>query len=77
MDPKRLPTVQVVINGNGHGQSHGSNERRTRPLAVDEALQYSPMSSSPVFGLGMFRLINLRCLVPQLLLTLLFLLLFC
>lgn len=77
MDPNRLPTVQVVINGNGHGQSHGSNERRTRPLAVDEALQYSPMSSSPVFGLGMFRLINLRCLVPQLLLTLLFLLLFC
>ena len=65
MDPNRRPTVQVVINGNGHGQAqvHGSTERRTRPLAVDEALQYSPMSSSPVFGLGMSGLIVLCCLV--------------
>lgn len=63
MDPNRRPTVQVVINGNGHGQAHGSNERRTRPLAVDEALQYSPMSSSPVFGLGIFRWTIVRCLV--------------
>lgn len=36
-----------------------------------EALQYSPTSSSPVFGFGMFGLIVLRCIVPQPLLTLL------
>jgi len=58
MDPNWRPAVQVVINtANGYGQSYGPNaqtqQRQTRPLAVDEALQYSPMSSAPVFGLGM------------------------
>lgn len=57
MDQNWRPAVQVVINGNSHGQAQGSNgpyqQRHTRPLVVDEALQYSPMSSSPAFGLGM------------------------
>lgn len=58
MDPSWRPAVQVVINNaNGYGQSYGPNgqaqQRQTRPLAVDEALQYSPMSSAPVFGLSM------------------------
>jgi len=54
MDPNWRPAVQVAINA--YGQVYGPNEqaqqRQTRPLAVDEALQYSPMSSAPVFGLG-------------------------
>lgn len=57
MDQNGHQAVRVVINGSGHGQAYGPNgppyQRRLRPLAVDEALQYSPMSSSPVFGLGM------------------------
>lgn len=61
MDQSWRPAVQVVINGNGHGQAQGPNgpyeQRHTRPLAVDEALQYSPMSSSPVFGLGIVTLL--------------------
>ncbi|KAH8696105.1 putative sister chromatid cohesion protein Mis4 [Talaromyces proteolyticus] len=61
MDHRR-PTIQVVIN-NGVGQpqghdpgaqngfSNGIGQRHRRPLQVDEALQYSPMTSAPVFGL--------------------------
>ncbi|KAJ5214886.1 hypothetical protein N7468_010565 [Penicillium chermesinum] len=49
------PSVQVVINGQSHSQSaYASNmslQDRSRPLSVDEALQYSAMSSAPVFGL--------------------------
>ncbi|PWY79498.1 sister chromatid cohesion protein Mis4 [Aspergillus sclerotioniger CBS 115572] len=48
------PAVQVVINGHPQAQGHvpsGQPPRRNRPLVVDEALPYSPMSSSPVFGL--------------------------
>ncbi|PYI01852.1 sister chromatid cohesion protein Mis4 [Aspergillus sclerotiicarbonarius CBS 121057] len=48
------PAVQVVINGHPQAQGHaptGQPPRWNRPLAVEEALQYSPMSSSPVFGL--------------------------
>lgn len=66
MDPNGHPAVQVVINGNGHGQTYGSNgpsfQPRTRSLAVDEALQYSPMSTAPVFGLGMV-VLTVLCLV--------------
>ncbi|GFF66687.1 hypothetical protein IFM62136_06711 [Aspergillus lentulus] len=54
MDQNWSPAVQVVINGRPQAQGHGSggvSQRRTRPLSVDEALQYSPMSSAPVFGL--------------------------
>lgn len=64
MDPNGHPAVQVV-NGNGHGQTYGSNGpsfQPRRPLAVDEALQYSPMSSAPVFGLGMV-VLTVLCLV--------------
>ncbi|KAI9926693.1 Sister chromatid cohesion protein 2 [Aspergillus wentii] len=54
MDQNWRPAVQVVINGHPQAQAHAPNgppQRRARPLSVDEALQYSPMSSSPVFGL--------------------------
>ncbi|EAW11231.1 putative sister chromatid cohesion protein Mis4 [Aspergillus clavatus NRRL 1] len=54
MDQNWRPAVQVVINGRSPAQGHGSGgmpQHRFRPLLVDEALQYSPMSSSPVFGL--------------------------
>jgi cohesin loading factor subunit SCC2 len=56
MDQNGRPAVQVVING--HNQIHrpyGSNmqfSNQSRSLSVDEALQYSSMSSAPVFGLG-------------------------
>ena len=56
MDPNRQPAVQVVINGHSQPQTHGPNGPShcpARPLNVGEALQYSPMSSSPVFGLGL------------------------
>ncbi|KAI9045045.1 putative sister chromatid cohesion protein Mis4 [Aspergillus affinis] len=55
MDPNWHPAVQVVINGHPQAPAHhpaGLLPRRDRPLFVEEALQYSPMSSSPVFGLG-------------------------
>ncbi|PYH44888.1 putative sister chromatid cohesion protein Mis4 [Aspergillus saccharolyticus JOP 1030-1] len=48
------PAVQVVINGHPQAQPLGpSGQARgcNRPLYVNEALQYSPMSSAPVFGL--------------------------
>ncbi|KAJ6008059.1 hypothetical protein N7540_012035 [Penicillium herquei] len=47
--------VQVIVNGHLQSQpGHTSNmslSNRSRPLSVDEALQYSSMSSAPVFGL--------------------------
>lgn len=61
MDHPR-PTIQVVINGLGqpqgyppsarNGAPNGTGQLHNRPLQVDEALQYSPMTSAPVFGLG-------------------------
>ncbi|KAL1986340.1 hypothetical protein VTN96DRAFT_6572 [Rasamsonia emersonii] len=57
MDQARPPAVQVVINGHGqpqaypHGGPNGAQQRHMRPLSVDEALQYSPMTSAPIFGL--------------------------
>ncbi|KAE8354628.1 sister chromatid cohesion C-terminus-domain-containing protein [Aspergillus coremiiformis] len=54
MDRSWHPAVQVVINGHPQAQVHSSSgipQRRDRPLSVEEALQYSPMSSSPIFGL--------------------------
>lgn len=58
MDANGRPPIQAVVNGHDHGQAqtHGSNgppQSLPRPLNVDEALQYSSMSSSPVFGLGL------------------------
>lgn len=58
MDHNGRPAVQVVINGPGQSQpAYGSNmslQNQVRPLSVDEALQYSSMSSAPVFGLGLW-----------------------
>ncbi|KAL5334515.1 sister chromatid cohesion C-terminus-domain-containing protein [Aspergillus crustosus] len=54
MDQSWRPAVQVVINSHAQAQSglpRGSLHRRERPLAVEEALQYSPMYSTPIFGL--------------------------
>ncbi|EIT73224.1 sister chromatid cohesion protein [Aspergillus oryzae 100-8] len=54
MDRNWHPAVQVVINGPPQAQAHTSSglpQRRDKPLSVEEALQYSPMSSSPIFGL--------------------------
>ncbi|KAJ5809450.1 uncharacterized protein N7503_001668 [Penicillium pulvis] len=49
------PAVQVIVNGYPQSQhAHAPNmslSNRSRPLSVDEALQYSSMSSAPVFGL--------------------------
>ncbi|KAJ5655823.1 Armadillo-like helical [Penicillium longicatenatum] len=49
------PAVQVIINGHPQSQqAHTPNmslSNRSRPLSVDEALQYSSMSSAPVFGI--------------------------
>lgn len=67
MDQGRFPAVQVVIGNLGQSQNHfhggtsdgtsngapnGMPRPVTRPLLVDEALQFSPMSTAPVFGLG-------------------------
>lgn len=54
MDHNGQPAVQVVINGHDQMPPYGSNMQfqNQRPLSVDEALQYSSMSSAPVFGLG-------------------------
>ncbi|CAI7650095.1 unnamed protein product [Penicillium pancosmium] len=50
MDQNGRPQVQVVINP--HSQpSNMAFIPQSRPLSVDEALQYSSMSSAPVFGL--------------------------
>lgn len=55
MDQNGRPAVQVVINGHDHPQRpYGAmnHQGQPQPLSVDEALQYSSMSSAPVFGLG-------------------------
>jgi cohesin loading factor subunit SCC2 len=57
MQQPRHPGIQVVIQD--HGTVKGASQRSFRPLSVDEALQFSPMTSSPVFGLG-----ELLSLVP-------------
>lgn len=58
MDHNGHPAVQVVINGHSPSQEAYpptmSFQNYTRPLSVDEALQYSSMSSAPVFGLGSY-----------------------
>ncbi|KAJ5174092.1 Armadillo-like helical [Penicillium coprophilum] len=52
MDKNGRPAVQVVINGHDQMPPYASNmQSQQRPLSVDEALQYSSMSSAPVFGL--------------------------
>lgn len=52
--------VQQVMNASGQAQqpanvmSNGAPlQQPYRPLQVAEALQYSPMTSAPIFGLGM------------------------
>lgn len=60
MDLNGRPAVQVVINGHPQAQQaygasmsfQSQHKPQYRPLSVDEALQYSSMSSAPVFGLG-------------------------
>ena len=56
MDQNGHPAIQVVINGHNQIQQHyGSNmhfQNQPRSLSVEEALQYSSMSSAPAFGLG-------------------------
>lgn len=58
MESHRYPGVQVVINGHVQGQAtHQSSvsrlqQRSMRALSVEEALQFSPMTTAPVFGLG-------------------------
>ncbi|KAI1829557.1 hypothetical protein DTO006G1_8378 [Penicillium roqueforti] len=53
MDQNGRPAVQVVISGHDQMPPYGSNMQfqNQRSLSVDEALQYSSMSSAPVFGL--------------------------
>ncbi|KKK18791.1 hypothetical protein P175DRAFT_0439863 [Aspergillus ochraceoroseus IBT 24754] len=54
MDQNRHPAVQVIINSHLQAQDNGSPgllQHRDRPLAVEMALQYSPMYSTPIFGL--------------------------
>lgn len=43
--------VEVVINGNQNA-TNGSTAGRLRPLTVDEALQYSPLTTSVTSGYG-------------------------
>ncbi|KAK2806187.1 hypothetical protein FQN50_005910 [Emmonsiellopsis sp. PD_5] len=50
MQSARHPGIQVVIPDH-HGSSNGTGERLARALSVDEALQFSPMTSAPIFGL--------------------------
>lgn len=56
MDQNGRPAVQVVINNHLQPQpiytTNMAFPQQSRPLSVDEALQYSSMSSAPVFGLG-------------------------
>ncbi|KAJ5545210.1 hypothetical protein N7461_007514 [Penicillium sp. DV-2018c] len=54
MDQNGRPAFQMDLNGNdqmAHYGSHTKYQDQPRPLSVDEALQYSSMSSAPVFGL--------------------------
>jgi hypothetical protein len=43
--------IEVVINGNQKA-TNGSTVGRLRPLSVDEALQYSPLTTSMTSGYG-------------------------
>jgi cohesin loading factor subunit SCC2 len=58
MDYHSLPGVHVVINVHPdspayrNGPGAVSQPRSMRPLSVDEALQFSPMTTAPIFGLG-------------------------
>lgn len=55
MDQNWRPAVQVVINSHAQaptGAVRGQAQPRERPLTVEEALQFSPMYSAPIFGLG-------------------------
>lgn len=58
MDHNARPAVQVVISGHTESQqAYGpdmSLQNQVKPLSVDEALQYSSMSTAPVFGLGLW-----------------------
>lgn len=54
MQQARNPSIQVVISGHGVSNSNGAGERLAKALSVDEALQFSPMTSAPIFGLGKF-----------------------
>lgn len=49
MQSSREPGVQIVIPGS---HPNGDSQHLSRPLSVDEALRYSPMTSAPVFALG-------------------------
>ena len=45
------PRIEVVINRGSQG-INGAETKRLRPLSVDEALQYSPLTTSITSGLG-------------------------
>lgn len=51
MQAPRRPTVEVIINGNQKA-TKASSTGRLRPLSVDEALQYSPLTTSVTSGYG-------------------------
>ncbi|OJD19385.1 hypothetical protein AJ78_00655 [Emergomyces pasteurianus Ep9510] len=51
MQQARQPGIQVVISDHGTSNSNGAGERLAKALSVDEALQFSPMTSAPIFGL--------------------------
>ncbi len=51
MQAPRRPTVEVIINGNQKA-TQASSTGRLRPLSVDEALQYSPLTTSVTSGYG-------------------------
>jgi cohesin loading factor subunit SCC2 len=42
-----------VMPSHGGTEANGDAQRLPRPLSVDEALRFSPMTSAPVFALGM------------------------
>lgn len=50
MQQHRQPGVEVVVQD--RSAPSGAAHRLPRPLPVEEALQYSPMTSAPLFGLG-------------------------
>lgn len=51
MQVSRRQKVEVVING-AHKATNGSAVGRLRPLTVDEALPYSPLTTSVTSGYG-------------------------
>ncbi len=55
MQAPRRQNVEVVIPVNGYTHAYATNgtpNRRVRPLSVDEALQYSPFTTSVSAGHG-------------------------